>query len=410
MLSLVVMMRAHEESLTKSRRLKAAWEGKRRRASEEMQSACCPSWLQASADRCHFVLIQERAEVIRQVYEMSAQGEGVMRIARSLNTGRVPIWTRGKSWHSSFVHRLLTSRSVLGEYQPRTWNGGRSVPAGAPIPGYFPPAIEVDLWEKARERRRQGTPGRRGDAVINLFRGLVFDGASGTPMRLIQWNQTPAAVDSSDHGCYLVSDYARLSEGERATSWRYGWFERWCLDHLQSLSRSPEERARSQEEFPRQELSEQETASVRLKAEISRLVKIARTSDRPPDALVAEMKRLEDEQAVVLERTTTLQKRLDAVQAQVDSVEDERNQLKELAQATDERSRLRLRHLIRKHIHRIDLFPRGHRSHPFADAPQQTNAMPCFRIRFTDEQVSWVCCPNRNPDKVDDGHSDRIPA
>lgn len=56
--------------------------------------------------------------------------------------------------------------------------------------------------------------------------------------------------------------------------------------------------------------------------EISRLVKIARTSDRPSNALLAEMKPLEDEQAAVLERTTTLQKRLDAVQVQVGSVED----------------------------------------------------------------------------------------
>ena len=47
MLSLVVMMRAHEESLMKSRRLKAAWEGKRRRASEEKLSLCCPAWLRS---------------------------------------------------------------------------------------------------------------------------------------------------------------------------------------------------------------------------------------------------------------------------------------------------------------------------------------------------------------------------
>jgi DNA invertase Pin-like site-specific DNA recombinase len=41
MLSLVIMMRAHEESLTKSRRIKAAWEAKLKSASEEILSACC---------------------------------------------------------------------------------------------------------------------------------------------------------------------------------------------------------------------------------------------------------------------------------------------------------------------------------------------------------------------------------
>jgi hypothetical protein len=36
---------------------------------------------------------------------------------------------------------------------------------------------------------------------------------------------------------YLVSDYARLGTGEKTVSWRYGWFERWFLDYLLSLSK-----------------------------------------------------------------------------------------------------------------------------------------------------------------------------
>ena len=46
LLSLVVMMRTHEESLLKSRRLKVAWENKRKQASEKKltsSSPRCPS-------------------------------------------------------------------------------------------------------------------------------------------------------------------------------------------------------------------------------------------------------------------------------------------------------------------------------------------------------------------------------
>jgi hypothetical protein len=178
--------------------------------------------------------------IMMRTHEQSASGQGVVRNARSLNLDRGPTWTRSKSWHSSFAHRVLTSRSVLGEYQTRTWNAGRSAPVGEPIPGYYPAVIGEKLWAKAQERRKKSTPGRRGGAVINLFTGIIYDGQSGSPMRLTQWNHTPTAAGSTDRGSSLVSDYARLGRGEKVVSWRYGWFERWFLDYMLSLSKRPE--------------------------------------------------------------------------------------------------------------------------------------------------------------------------
>jgi hypothetical protein len=93
---------------------------------------------------------------------------------------------------------------------------------GAPIPEYYPAVISEKLWAKAQERRRKSTPGRQRRAFVNLFTGIIYGGQSGAPMRLIQWNRTPAAVSSSDRGSYLVSDYARLGAGEKTISWRYG--------------------------------------------------------------------------------------------------------------------------------------------------------------------------------------------
>ncbi|MFP4614378.1 MAG: recombinase family protein, partial [Thiohalorhabdus sp.] len=49
--SLVVMSRAHEESVTKANRLAAAWEAKRRKATEEKLTAQCPAWLRLTEDR-----------------------------------------------------------------------------------------------------------------------------------------------------------------------------------------------------------------------------------------------------------------------------------------------------------------------------------------------------------------------
>ncbi len=79
---------ADEVSLSKSRRLKAAWEAKRKRASQEIHSARCPNWLNVSADRLHFVVNPERVEVIRRIYHLACTGQGVARIARTLNATR----------------------------------------------------------------------------------------------------------------------------------------------------------------------------------------------------------------------------------------------------------------------------------------------------------------------------------
>ena len=232
MLSLVVMMRAHEESLTKSRRLKAAWEDKRRRISEEKLSACCPSWLRLASDRSRFVVIPERAELVGRVYQMSLDGYGVALIAETLNTEGISSWSKGQGWHVSFVHRLLRNRAVLGEFQPLRREGSRSISIGAPVPDYYPAIVDAATWQKAQERRQTSTPGRTGKPIINLFAGIVFDGYNGSSMRLIRWNHTQAAANSSDHGYYLVSDYGRLGTSHRSVSWRYSWLEGWVLDYL----------------------------------------------------------------------------------------------------------------------------------------------------------------------------------
>ena len=142
---------------------------------------------------------------------------------------------------------------------------------------------------------------------------------------------------------------------------------------------------------------EQHSVSVRLKAELARLVKLARTSDRPPEALLAEMSELEKEQATFFGKTSTLEERLNAIHSHTGAVEDERELISKLAHAADQRSRLRLRQLIRKRVKCIEVFPHGAGQIAFPDAPARAKRLLSFRITFTDELVNWVCCSKRNP-------------
>jgi len=71
MTSLVVMMRAHEESLMKSRRLRAVWAEKRKNGSNEKLTAQCPAWLKLNPDRNSFSLIEERVAIVKRIFQMS---------------------------------------------------------------------------------------------------------------------------------------------------------------------------------------------------------------------------------------------------------------------------------------------------------------------------------------------------
>jgi DNA invertase Pin-like site-specific DNA recombinase len=88
---LVSMSRAWEESDVKSRRIAAAWSDKRKRAATEGHklTRTVPAWLRLNADRTGFDVIEERAELIRRIFQMAIDGYGIESIAVCLNKERV---------------------------------------------------------------------------------------------------------------------------------------------------------------------------------------------------------------------------------------------------------------------------------------------------------------------------------
>ncbi len=96
MLSLVIMMRSHEESLMKSRRLVATWEQKRQGASFEKLTSLCPHWLELNPDRKSFRVLDDRVKIVRRIFQMCMDGIGQWTIAKTLNKEGVAAWGRGK--------------------------------------------------------------------------------------------------------------------------------------------------------------------------------------------------------------------------------------------------------------------------------------------------------------------------
>jgi DNA invertase Pin-like site-specific DNA recombinase len=176
--SIISMERAHDESRMKQVRSLAVWKSKRDNAHLRPLTTLAPKWLRMSKDRSRFEVIEERAAIVRDVFERAANGQGIYTITALLNRDKVKPFggTRGpgKSWHCSYVSKLLSNRAVLGEMQPMECvNRRHRRPIGDPVKGYYPAIIPEELWWRVRSglEHRRGRGGRKGANVANLFAG-----------------------------------------------------------------------------------------------------------------------------------------------------------------------------------------------------------------------------------------------
>lgn len=230
--SIAVMSRAHEESQTKSHRLKASWTNKRLRVGFRKLTAQCPAWLSLSADKTTFEVVKDRAATVVSIFEDSAAGIGHYSIARRLNRTGVPTFGRSNGWQTSYVAKILGNRAVIGEFQPHLLVNGERIPEGEPIANYFPAIVKDELFYRAQtaksQRRVQGG-GRKGPSISNIFSGLARCSYCKSTMRFENKGPGPKG------GTYLVCDRARRGLKCEKTGWRYDQFEASFLAFVQEL-------------------------------------------------------------------------------------------------------------------------------------------------------------------------------
>lgn len=171
-IAIVCLSRANNEARVRRERTLHAQQVARRKARERLIpiTAECPRWLAllGEGDDRHFVVDESRARVIRHIFRLSASGLGLIMLARYLNEHKVPTFSRAPIWRPGMIAHLLQNRAVLGVHQPRlsVVEGGarrrRPDPEG-PIEGYYPPIVDVELFNKVQlgARSRQRHYGRR---------------------------------------------------------------------------------------------------------------------------------------------------------------------------------------------------------------------------------------------------------
>jgi DNA invertase Pin-like site-specific DNA recombinase len=207
---LVYMERANNESRTKSMRLRSFWKERRQqmRKGEALNHYVVPAWI-AKTKNGRFILKTEAAKAIRKIFQLAGEGWGLVSITHKLNGDKTPVIGRSGKWARSYVAKILSDRSVLGEYQPHAYHWAirnktgdwiivkeddkneekewRRVPDGEPVKNYFPAVISEEQWydvRRAVKGRGEKGRGRRGATITNLFTGLIRDARDGHVMHL----------------------------------------------------------------------------------------------------------------------------------------------------------------------------------------------------------------------------------
>jgi len=189
-ISITVMMRAHEESATKSKRVSAAWDQKRANAAVKPLTGKCPGWITLRGGKYE---LNHHAPTVLRFVQMTIDGHGTPSIARALNQDGTPVMTQKKTvklWHYSVIQHVIRSRALIGEYQPCRMVDGVASPTGEPIPNYYPALLDEPTFYRLQNaiatRARGKGKGRTGKNVANLFGRLLHDGRDGGVMTLCQ--------------------------------------------------------------------------------------------------------------------------------------------------------------------------------------------------------------------------------
>lgn len=245
---MVVLSRAHEESVAKSFRVGKAWANKRKNIHHRKLTKVCPAWLKLNTDSNSFEVIPGRDDVVKRIFDLADSGYGSYSIGRILNNeGVLPFSENSKGWHASYITRILNNRSVLGEFQPHKLVNGTAEPDGDIVPDYFPHLIDEEQFlriKHARRKRLVEGAGRKGPVYRNLFSRIAKCAYCASPMRFVDKGPPPKG------GQFLRCTNADRHFGCSASNWRYDHFENVFLyfvhelDLIETLKRADEQSER----------------------------------------------------------------------------------------------------------------------------------------------------------------------
>jgi len=169
--SLTIMSRAHEESKTKSERAKAAVMKRRKDALSGKPGTYilnAPKWISQTrqADGTFEISLNEKAEVVKRIFDLYDGGLGVNSILRQFNQEGVPtLRDDGNSWFDTAVTGVLRNEAAIG-----TLKIGNQT-----VENFLPSVVSREQFYRVQDistrNRNKGRVGTTGENYTNLFTG-----------------------------------------------------------------------------------------------------------------------------------------------------------------------------------------------------------------------------------------------
>lgn len=194
-----------------------------------------PSWLIRKPGCDGFDVDEKRAAVVRQIFQMSADGVGVNTITRHLNEAGVSPFAKAikytshlHQWGRSGVRQILISPNVEGDFRPA--NGAHR---GRVIHDFYPRIVDADTVARARSdlkdrRRVSGKPAASGSK--NLFAGVMRCGECGCAAFM------STSVQKGKAYTYIRCERAGEKRCENTGGYAYRAFEEAALDVFLDLA------------------------------------------------------------------------------------------------------------------------------------------------------------------------------
>lgn len=359
--SLLVMIRAHEESDTKAKRVRAAivrqcegWLAGTYRG--VIRNGKDPVWLRLQDGQWQFV--PERVQAVQLGLDLYRRGYSATRILEALTERQLSLTGRGPQ--ALQIYRLIHQRALLGEKELTI--DGRTYQ----LPGYYPALLTPVEWAELQTL----ASGRGRRPAARKVPGII------TGMRITRCGYCGAAMVGQNISTRTRREDGGLHDGHRrlhCTSYNAGGcavpgstsvapIERaimtWCSDlvNLRSLYGGD----RSLE--PRTRIAALRAEHEAVADQLRRLTDALLSDDgAAPSTFVQRARELEQRQAQIAADTEAAEHELAAVaRAELSADADAAwRELAEGVEAQDEDARLRARQLVADTFERILVYHRG---------------------------------------------------
>lgn len=357
--SLLIMLRAHEESETKSKRVRDAirrqckgWQAGTYRGL--IRYGMSPGWLHVVSGK--WTLVPERAQAVRLAIDWALAGVGLGEIARRLH--EAGLRTGGVDPTSGHLQRLLAHPALFGR-KVLDLNGESFV-----LDGYYPAVIGQADWDALQialaGRARGSVRGEIPSVLTGL--GVTICGYCGSPLK----GQTMASKAKPDGS--LSDGHRRLqctanNSGARCPvpgSCSAAPIERalihWCSDmlNLRSLHTSGAGAA------ARSHAAQTRIERDKLDAQAQRITDAMLESAEPPAAFVQRAREIELAMEDAERRLTEADEAVASLgRAMVDGADERWREVAAGVQALDRDARSAARQLVADTFERIVVYRKG---------------------------------------------------